>query len=130
MDKGGRLSGERANRIRDRIVERYEELVKMYVEEYMSSGQAPFTDKLSDYGQYEKLLAERGAADPAFWGDPRAIAALAKLELRFGQAAPVAGPGLMPAGLPARSPALLGATMASQKLGEPSFDNFLGGQAA
>ncbi len=137
MNQGGRLSGERANRIRDAIVERYEKLVEMYKEEYMQSGYAPFTDRLGEYGQYEKLVAERGANDPAFWGDPRAIAKLARLEQKYGPSPALAGPGFSPSGIPARSPAVLGATLTSAKLGEPPMGqaptpigNFLGGQAA
>ena len=115
----GRLSGERFQRLSARIVDRYEETVKLLIAEYRANGVPPPTDPLTPYAQYQKLLGMRGAGDPAFWGDPRAQADLAKLELRFGNAPPVAGPGYAPQGVQAPSFRVLGATQTSQKLGEP-----------
>ena len=112
-----RLSGERWNRLRDRIIERYDELVEMLVERYMVDGFPPFTVPLTPVEQYQKLLAMRGANDPAYTENPQAQAALAKLELRFGQAPALGGP--LGTQLPARSSQLLGATQTSQKLGLP-----------
>lgn len=116
----GRLSGERANRIRDRIVERHNRNVERLVSEYMASGYPPFTDPLSPYEQYQKLIAMRGAGDPAFWNDPRAQAELARLEQRFGPVDPLmTGPLGEP--VPARPASVLGATVTAQRLGPPGL---------
>ncbi len=80
---GGRLGGERANRIRDRIVARYDEMVRLLVESYMANGFPPFTTPETPYEQYQKLLAMRGAGDPQFWDSPQAQATLNHLEARF-----------------------------------------------
>lgn len=121
INDDGPLSGSYANGIRDAIVEKYEDLVKLYIEGYTASGYLPFTKPLTPYGQYQYLQALRGAGDPLFWSDPTAQAALAKLETRYGPSAALAGPNTMPAGIPARTSAVLGATLTSDKLGQPNF---------
>ncbi len=121
INDDGPLSGSYANGIRDAIQEKYEDLVQLYIEGYTASGYLPFTKPLTPYGQYQYLQALRGAGDPTFWADPAAQAALAKLETRFGPSAALAGPGVMPAGIPARTGAVLGTTMTSDRLGQPAL---------
>lgn len=85
----GRMGGERVNRIYTRIMERYDELVQMYIEQLTVDGYAPFTRPATPFEQYQKLVALQASGDPAYWQDPRAQAALANLAQRFGQPAPL-----------------------------------------
>ncbi len=120
INDDGPLSGSYANGIRDAIQEKYEDLVQLYIEGYTASGYLPFTKPLTPYGQLQLLRGWRGAGNPQFWSDPAAQAALARLEQRFGPSEPLAGPGLEPGGVPARSASVLGATLTSDRLGQPA----------
>src|SRR5438105_2599487 len=83
---GARLGGERANR----ILARYQLMVELLVANYMANGFPPFTQPLTPFEQYQRLLAMRGAGNPRFWQDPEAQAAFARLEQQFGAAPPLA----------------------------------------
>ena len=72
---------------------RYDEMVRALVESYMANGYPPFTEPLTPYEQYQKLLAMRGAGDPQFWNNPQAQATLAHFEARFAGGAFRAGVG-------------------------------------
>lgn len=87
-----RLGGERANRIVERIIDRYDAMVALLVDEYGANGFPPFTVPLTPYEQFQKLTAMRGAGDPQFWQNPAAQQALAKLEAQFAPAAAVSAP--------------------------------------
>lgn len=120
-DATGRLGAKRWENVRDRIVDNSMDRLQLLVAEYMANGWPPFTDHLSPYQQFQKLLAMRGAGDPNFWGNVQAQAMLAKLEQEFGQAPPISGPGYQPAGIPASTFRVLGATQQSQQLGPPQL---------
>lgn len=87
----GRLSANVWNDITDEILKRYDDLVKMLVDEMLASGNPPFTQRITPRQQYDKLVAMRQSGDPDFWNDPSAQSALQKLSLQFGAPPPMGG---------------------------------------
>lgn len=92
MEREGRLSGKRYNRIRDALVERYIHWRDFFVESLMEDGYPPFHDPISPREQYDKLVAWRAAGDPRFWHNPGAAEALSVLSLEFGPPPPLQPP--------------------------------------
>ena len=87
--RNDRLGGERWNRLLDEIVQRYGDQKKRLGEALMTDGYPPFTQPVSPREQYQKLLAMQASGDPAYWNDPAAQAALAKLAARYGPPSPL-----------------------------------------
>lgn len=81
----GRLSGERWNYRRDRLVKWYFETRAMLVEQFTMDGFPPFTEKLSPIATYMNLLAQQQSGQLS---DPQALAELQVLSQRYGAPAP------------------------------------------
>ncbi len=83
----GRLSGERWNYRRDRLVAWYFETKKMMVEALLHDGFAPFTEDLARQPLllYMKLLALQQSGQLT---DPRGLAQLQQLAQRYGNPQP------------------------------------------
>ena len=83
MDEG-RLSGNLWNGLIEEIMTEYDSRVELIVDEMLSSGNPPFTVKLTPVEQYTNLIAMKTAGDPSFWTDPAAQSELARLSQQFG----------------------------------------------
>lgn len=117
--KDERVGGARWDRLRTEALQRYQDKREVVFAALMVDGFPPFTVKVSPREQYDQLIAMEQSGDPAYWSDPAAQAALAKLAQRYGPPSPLVqepygGP------LPNNPGVQTRLTQASDKLGMPA----------
>lgn len=78
------LSGAHLNALEDRIVERLKAAEDALVKALVSDGPPYGSELLQGRELYDQLLEMRASGDPAYYSDPKAAEALAKLAELYG----------------------------------------------
>ena len=91
-----RSSGPRWNSIVTVIERRFWERVQFFETLLTEGGYPPFTEPLTPFEQYKRLVAWRDAGDTRYWREEGAQKALEALSLQYGSPAPLAPPPPFP----------------------------------